>query len=130
MPGVALSASHPYLAPMKLLDRIQPAGAWADLRYFFGQRRPHQWGFAALAVTVTAVTLWAFWHDSQFKKVYHRDIVYVQQWRADRTDAQIIAQQRIDAPIEAKRKAEEARRLEANRRKFQRVKDKLDAWHL
>ena len=119
-----------YLGPMKLLNRIQPAGALADLRYFFGRRRPHQWGFAALAVTVTAVTIWAFWHDSQFTPVYHRDIIYVQQWRADRTDAQIIAQQRIDGPIEARRKAEEDRRREENRMKFQRIKDKLDAWHL
>ena len=121
---------HPYLDAMKLLNRIQPAGAWADLRYFFGRRRPHQWGFAALAVTLTGVTLWAFWHDSQFKPVYHRDIIYVQQWRLDRTDAEIAAQQRIDGPKEAARKAEEARRLEENRQKFQRIKDRLDAWHL
>ena len=127
---MAVPLGHPYLARMKMLNRIQPTGAWADLRYFFGQRRPHQWGFAALALTVTAVTLWAFWHDSQFTPVYHRDIIYVQQWRADRTDAQIIAQQRIDGPIEARRKADEARQREENRMKFQRIKDKLDALHL
>lgn len=113
---------------MKLLHRIQPAGAWADLRYFFGRRRPHQWGFAALAVTLTGVTLWAFWHDSRFTPVYHRDIVYVQQWRLDRTDAEIAAQQRIDAPKEAARKAEEARRLEENRRFFEKMKKKTDGW--
>ena len=115
---------------MRYLDRFQPTGAWADLRYFFGRRQPHQWGFAALALTVTAVTLWAFWHDSKFKPVYHRDIIYVQQWRADRTEAEIRAQQRIDGPKEAAAKAAEARRLEENRLKFQRIKDKLDAWHL
>lgn len=115
---------------MKYFERIQPRGALADLRYFFGRRHPHQWGFAALSLTLTGVTLWAFWHDSQFKPVYHRDIIYVQQWRADRTDAQIIAQQRIDGPKEAALKAEEARQREENRMKFQRIKDKLDAWHL
>ena len=113
---------------MRYLNRIQPAGAWADLRYFFGRRRPHQWGFAALSLTVTAVTIWAFWHDSKFTPVHHRDIIYVQQWRADRTDAEIVAQQKIDGPKEAARKAAEARRLEENRRFFQRMKDKSDGW--
>ena len=113
---------------MKYFDRIQPSGALADLRYFFGQRRPHQWGFAALAVTLTGVTLWAFWHDSKFKPVYHRDIIYVQQWRAGRTDAEVRAQQRIDAPAEAARRAAEMRRLEDNRRFFQKMKDKTDGW--
>ena len=128
MHGVVVGGGRPYLGGMKLLDRIQPTGAWADLRYFFGRRQPHQWGFMALSVTVTLVTIWAFWHDSQFKKPYHRDIIYVQQWRLDRTDAQIIAQQRIDGPKEAARKAAEARRQEENRRFFQKVKDKTDGW--
>lgn len=113
---------------MRYFDRIQPRGALADLRYFFGQRRPHQWGFAALSVTVTLVTIWAFWHDSKFEPVYHRDIIYVQQWRADRSIADVIAQQKIDGPKEAARKAEEARRLEENRRYFQKMKDKTDGW--
>ena len=126
--GVVVRRGHPYLRPMKMLQRFQPAGAFADLKHFFGQRRPHQWGFAALSVTVTLVTLWAFWHDSRFEKEYHRDIVYVQQWRLDRTDAEIIAQQKIDGPKEAARKAEEARRLEENRRFFQKMKNRTDGW--
>ena len=113
---------------MRLIKLFQPAGALADLRYFFGQRRPHQWGFAALSVTLVAVTLWAFWHDSNFKKAYKRDIVYVQQWRLDRTDAEIAAQQRIDGPKEAARKAEQARKDEERRRFFQNVKKKTDGW--
>lgn len=112
----------------KTFQRFQPGGAWADLRYFFGRRQPHQWGFGALAVTIVMVTLWAFWHDSDFKPAYHRDIVYVQQWRADRTDADIIAQQKIDGPKEAAIKAAEAERQERNRRFFQGVKDKTDKW--
>lgn len=115
---------------MKMLTRVQPKGAVADLREFLTRRRPHQWGFAALSVTLTAVTLWAFWHDSKFEKEYHRDIVYVQQWRLDRTDAEIIAQQKIDGPIDARRKAEEQARQEKRRAEFQRIKDRLDALHL
>ena len=115
---------------MKMLNRIQPKGAWADLRDFLGRRRPHQFGFAALSLTLTAVTLWAFWHDSRFEKEYHRDIVYVQQWRLDRTDAEIVAQQKIDGPIDARRKAAEEAQRAKRRAEFQRIKDRLDALHL
>ena len=112
----------------KSLDRFQPAGAWADLRFYLGRRQPHQWGFAGLAVAIVIVTIWAFWHDSQFEKPYHRDIVYVQQWRADRSDAQIVAQQKIDGPREAALKAAEEQRLEANRQALKRIDDKLKRW--
>ena len=112
----------------KTLQRFQPGRAWADLRYFLTRRQPHQWVFFTLAVGLTVLALLAFVHDSDFKPAYHRDIVYVQQWRADRTDAQIIAQQKIDGPKDAARKAAEAERLERNRRFFQGVKDKTDKW--
>ena len=112
----------------KTLQRFQPGGAWDDLRYFLTHRQPHQWVFFTLAVGLTVLAITAFAHDSAFKPAYHRDIVYVQQWRADRTDAEIIAQQKIDGPKDAARKAAENERRERNRRFFQGIKDKTDRW--
>ena len=114
---------------MKRLERIQPTGAWHDVRYFFGRLgQPHQLGFLLLSITITAVTLWVVYKDSYFEKEYKREIVYVQQWKADRTDAEIIAQQKIDAPEKARREAEEQRILEENRQKFKRIDDNLKKW--
>ena len=115
----------------KTLNRIQPTGALHDVKYFFGRiGQPHQLLFLLLAVVITGVTLWAFWHDSKFEKAYKRDIVYVQQWRLDRTDAEIIAQQKIDAPIKARQIAEQQRREEENRLKFKKIDDRLKGWGL
>ena len=114
----------------KYLGRFQFRGAWGDLRYFFGQRQPHQIGFFCLAIGSAAAILGAFVIDSRFEPEYHRDIVYVEQWPASRTDAQIIAQQKIDAPIKARRLAAEKREADKRRESFRKVQDALDRWDL
>ena len=58
-----------------------------------------------LAMAVTLVILWMFVKDSNVATPYKRDIIYVQQWRLDRSDADIKAQQAKDLPEELKRKA-------------------------
>lgn len=115
---------------MRYFDRIQPRGAWGDLRYFFWHQQPYRWVFLILSVMVTVGTLAAFWVDSRFEPEYHRSIVYVEQWPLTRTDKEIIAQQKVDAVIKARRQAAEERELAARRAAFQRMKDKMDALHL
>ncbi|WP_238542178.1 hypothetical protein [Sphingomonas sp. PAMC 26621] len=52
----------------------------------------------------------------------------MQNWRLDRTNAQIIAQQKIDSVEKAKQDAE-LERLKAERRaQFKKVNDGLKAW--
>lgn len=111
------------------LSKIRPGGAWADVRYFFGKlREPHQLLFLFLAIAITVVTLWAFYVESYAEQEYRRDIVYVQQWRLDRTDAEIIAQQKIDG-IEQTRRIGEMKRLEEEKRQsFKKIDDKLKSW--
>ena len=112
----------------KTLQRFQPSGAWDDLRYFLRHRQPHQWVFFTLAVGLTVLALLAFVHDSNFKPPYKRDIVYVKQWRLDRTDAEIIAQQKIDGIEQTRRIGEQKRREEANRQALKRIDDGLKRW--
>jgi hypothetical protein len=79
----------------------------------------------ALAVGITAALIAAFVGDSKVEPEYVPHITYVQQWRADRTDAEIKAQQVID---QAKREQQEAE-IQAERAKsqaeFKRLDDKL-----
>lgn len=112
----------------KALQRFQPAGAWADLRYFLKHRQPHQIVFFTLAVALTVLALLAFVHDSHFVPEYHRDIVYVKQWRLDRTNAEIIAQQKIDGIEQTRRVGEEKRRQEANHQALKKIDDGLRRW--
>ena len=53
------------------------------------------------------------------------NIVYFQQWKLDRTDAEIIAQQKIDKPIRDAEIAAQRAREEKLRAGFKRLDDKL-----
>jgi hypothetical protein len=59
---------------------------------------------------------------------YKRDILYVEQWSADRSDAQIRAQQAIDGPIKAKALAEQKARQEKRQAEFKQLDDQLTKW--
>lgn len=99
--------------------------AITDLRVYLAQESPHKLVFLMLSVVVFGGILIGFTIDSRSDPVYHREITYVDQWPANRSDAEIIAQQKIDGPIEAKRKAEEAAREKKLQDDFKRLDDKL-----
>ncbi|QIG78495.1 hypothetical protein [Stakelama tenebrarum] len=114
---------------MNILRFFSPTRAWRDLRFFLSKQRRHKLVFAGLAALVTAYILFAFWADSSFETPYkEREIIYVDSWPLNRTDAEIIEQQKIDAE---KRRAEEAA-LEAKRRErqagYQRLDNSLREW--
>jgi len=79
-------------------------GAWRDLRTFFATRRRHEFVFAALSVGLCVLLVIGFYKDSKFP--VPEQIIYVQNWPANRTDAQIIAQQKIDRIEKQKAMAE------------------------
>ena len=126
--GLGFAQERPYLTGMipKTLKKIQPRSAWGDVRYFFGKlREPHQALFLALSVVITAIMLWGVYLESYAEQEYKREIVYFQQWPANRTDAEIIAQQKIDGPEQTRRIAEQKRLEEEQRLKFKKIDDKL-----
>ncbi|GHH18939.1 hypothetical protein GCM10008023_25440 [Sphingomonas glacialis] len=127
--GLASPPGRAYLLAMNFLRYISPLRAWRDMRTYIVTRRPHQLGFMGLALALTYVMVVGVIYESKIPpKPYHRDIIYVQQWRADRTDAEIIAQQKIDG-VEQTRQANELKRLEAERRaQFKKVNDGLKAY--
>jgi hypothetical protein len=112
-----------YLTRFNLLD------AYRDARVFFGKRTGYEWKFALASAACCVVIAWAFYVDTITEVPWKRpEIVYVQSWRLDRTDAQIVAQQKID---EVKRKTEEARQKrlrDQNAAKYQRLKDQYGKW--
>jgi hypothetical protein len=115
---------------MRFLRFFSPIRAYRDLRAFLRERHPHQLLFAVLSVAITWFILVGFYFDSHVEVPYKRNIIYVEQWPANRTEAEILAQQKIDAKKKAKRLAE----LEAARKKrqaeFQRLDNTLEAWGL
>ncbi|MEH3045832.1 hypothetical protein [Sphingomonas adhaesiva] len=110
---------------MTFLSRMSPVRAWSDLRFFLSTRERHEWWFLVAAIAITAFLIFAFAHDSYMEKEYKPQIVYVQQWRLDRTDAEIVAQQKIDQVKKDADEAEARKKQDENRAAFKRLDDKL-----
>ena len=110
---------------MKFFRHFNIVRAINDLRVYLSQEAPHKLVFLMLSIFAFGAVLVGFTIDSHEEPVYRRNIVYVEQWPANRTDEQIIAQQKIDGPIEAKRAAEQAAREKEVQAGFKRMDDKL-----
>lgn len=104
-----------YLAAMSIIPRpASPKRAWADLRDYLAEGRRHKVLFLLLAVAMTWVIIWGFLLDSKTNTAPGRKIIYIQNWSEDRTDAEIIAQQKIDLlrrQAAIKRKQEDFRKV-------------------
>ena len=112
---------------MNFFRRVSPIKASNDLWSYVRRRRPHQMVFLTLAGALTFGMFQLFMFDTRIVRPYTRDIVYVQQWRADRTDAQILAQQKIDLPKEKAAREAQARADAQRRLAFKHMEDQLKA---
>ena len=98
---------------------VGPRAAFADLRSFIRHGSRERWIGGALAVLCTLIIVIIFFADSKWNTAPPAQIVYVEQWSANRTDSEIIEQQKID---QARREAAEREKRE----QFQRLDRKLD----
>ena len=96
-----------------------PRAAIADFRAYFahGNRRDHFIG-GTLAFLVTLIILIIFFVDSQINTAPRRTVQYVDSWPVDRSDADIVAQQKKD-------QAEADARAKANQEKFKKLEKTL-----
>ena len=97
---------------------VGPRAAFADLRQFLSHKSREQRIGAALALLVTAIIVIVFFVDAQINTAPPATIVYVEQWSENRTDAEIIAQQKVDQAAR-----EEA--LRERQRQFQKLENQF-----
>ena len=117
-------------AQWQLRRFMSPTRAYHDLRAFLSRRQPHQMVFATLAVALTVFLVFEIAHDAHYQREYKPNIIYFQQWRADRSEADILAQQKVDNAAKAKRQAE-VDRIEAEKRaSFKRLDDAMKKYNL
>lgn len=109
---------------------VSPIAALRDLKSFLTSRTQHQLGFAVLSIAIPLFFVALFYLDQVPMEYRPPKIIYVQKLDPNRTDAQIIAQQKIDAKKRAADEAERQKILEANRRPFKEMDKKLDEWGL
>lgn len=115
---------------MRFFRFVSPILAASDLYQFLRKRRRHEVAFFILALSLTWGMFVLFMIDSKIDHPYKRDIIYVEQWRADRSDAEIAARLKKDAPREAAERAEIERQEAERRASYARLNNQLDAWGL
>lgn len=95
-----------------------PRAAFTDLRAFLRQRSREQRIGAALSFLVTTIIVIIFFVDSKINTAPPARIVYVESWPTTRTDAEIIAQQKIDQAARDAAFKERQRQFQALENKF------------
>ena len=98
---------------MPILPPTQsPRAAFGDLAAFLRQRSREQVIGATLAILVTVIILILFFVDSKINTAPPATVVYVEDYPANRTDADIIADQKRDQAEKDARKAERMRQFQ------------------
>lgn len=116
---LALARVRAYLRWMSWFPRpVGPREALRDLAAFLRQRSREQVIGASLALLVTAVIVIEFLVDSKIGTAPPAQIVYAQSWSANRTDAEIIAEQKKD---QAERHAAQVRK----KQQFEKLANEL-----
>ena len=96
----------------------RPSVAFADLKAFLRRRDRDRLLGGVLALLITALIIVIFFLDAKVNTAPPPQIIYTDSWSANRTDAEIIAQQKKDQA--AREQAQKERQ-----RQFKELQDKL-----
>lgn len=103
---------------MPLPRPVSPRAAWADLRAFARQRSRVQWIAALFAISMTVIILVGFYYDARTNIAPGEQVIYVDSWSANRTDAEIVAAQKERQEQREAIAAERQRQFEKLERRF------------
>lgn len=109
----------------EFLSFLSPRRAYRDLRGFLGSRRRHELLFALPALVLTLLVILGFYKDSRVEKPYKRNIIYAESWPLNRSDAEIHAQQIIDAAKKREAIAAAEKKAKERQEQFKKVDDWL-----
>ena len=103
---------------MPLPRPASPRALWSDLKAFTAERSRYQWAGAAIAVAMPCILIFLFVVDtSNIKR--GPQLIYVESWSANRTDAEIVADQK-------KRQAEKEAAQKQRQEEMKRLSDRLE----
>ncbi|MEO6433036.1 MAG: hypothetical protein ABIO29_03530 [Sphingomicrobium sp.] len=95
-----------------------PIAAVNDLRAYLRHRSPEQRLGAVLSVLITTIIIIVFFVDSSINTAPPPQVIYVENYRPDRTDADIIASQKKD-------EAERLAAMKEQQRQYQKLENQL-----
>ncbi len=95
-----------------------PLAAIADLRSFLRQRSREQVIAGSLAFLITSIVIVMFLVDSKINTAPPPTIIYTDSWSIDRSDAEIIAQQKKDQAAQQAAAEERQKQYQALENRF------------
>lgn len=114
---------------MSVLRFFSVPRAYRDVkRLFLSRRKPYEIWFLLLAMAITVAIIAGFVHDSRFTPPYHEEITYVQSWPLNRSEAEILADQKIYAAKKAKEDAAIEKAEKERQAEFQRLQNATAPW--
>jgi hypothetical protein len=76
---------------MSFWRKISPTRAIKDFSQEFLRPNPYRWQIAAVSAAATFAVFSLMWHQEEIGDPIRPHVTYITSWRADRTDAEIIA---------------------------------------
>jgi hypothetical protein len=97
---------------------VAPSAAFRDLAAFMRQRSREQIIGASLALLATIIIVILFFVDSKINTAPPPQLVYAESWDANRSDSEIIAQQKKDQAARRAALAEKQRQYQKLENRF------------
>lgn len=96
---------------------VSPKSAAGDLWGYIRERRAHRWPLLGVSAALTWVIIWMFIADANTNTMPKQNqILYFENWRADRSDIAVILQQKKDL-------ADRVAALHAKQKEMQKIAD-------
>lgn len=114
-----------YLGPMAMPRPSRPSVVWADFKAFVRQPGSHKFLFAALAIIMPVVALAIFMLSPVTAPYKPPDVIFAEQWPANRSEAEVRKQLAIDAPKEREQRRLEAEAIAEHKRQLRKLADAL-----
>ncbi len=116
------------LRPFRPLERQREheRSAWSDILSVFKDKVEHRWVFVLLSLAIPGALFLGFMVQYDREADYKPpDVVFMKSWKQGRTEAEIKAQQAIDAPAERAQKAAIKAAEDKRKAEFRKLADKM-----
>lgn len=97
---------------MSFWRKISPTGAAKDFAHEFVRPNPYRWRIVAVSAVATVSLFSVMWNEGEEGPPPRPVVTYITSWRADRTDAEIIASNIANQKRKDELAAQEAARQE------------------
>ena len=106
---------------MSIWKNVDPVGAIADFRTVWGQAGKNLWWIALAAAAATTGIFSIMVQEEHRILPRPPKVIYITSWRADRSDAEIVASNKANQAYQDKLRAEQAKRDEEVREVYKKI---------